>query len=190
MWHKRSEKYLFWSNIAQLLDPIIVHEDVGLCGSSRGALHHIWQQLPNFRGGPDTKSPLTFLCSSWCWDRICILCTVKPTRLTRQQAGHEAERDGRQGFSDATKSKCLLKQAFVASLHEASKPLKVRLQMRKLIMNNWSVPERNSWSVTQVLKLNALMIFWKTFDPHSIPMLFHAVYSFFVFCSFFGGVGC
>lgn len=74
-------KYLLRSNIALLLDTIMVHEDVCLCGCSCSAFHYIWQQFPNFRCCPDTESTLTLFWSPRWWNRVCILCTVKPTWL-------------------------------------------------------------------------------------------------------------
>lgn len=41
-------KYLFWIHIALHLHPIVMHEDVRLCGRSSGSFYHIWQQLPDF----------------------------------------------------------------------------------------------------------------------------------------------
>lgn len=38
---------LLWGDVALFLHPVVVHEDVRLRGGSRGAVHHVWQQLPD-----------------------------------------------------------------------------------------------------------------------------------------------
>lgn len=84
---QKNFKYLFWRYVALYFHPIVVHKDISLCGRTSGALHLIGQQFPNLCGCPDAEGPFPLFRSPRCWDRVCILCTVEPPRLshTRQK---------------------------------------------------------------------------------------------------------